>query len=168
MKLKTAELIELALDWAVAKALGKEVVRLSIGNSVGPFVWEDESDKDRGLTRFAPSFSWSQGGPLIESHRICIERSIRETGYDCGQPWRAGVSGWGGLYRHCHGPSALIAACRTIVAAKLGDEVNVPDELIPALIPVAPITITSIVSQPTGFRNGDIVCSLPDSDGGEV
>ena len=63
---------------------------------------------------FCPSTNWSQGGPLIERYYIDIESG----------PWSAYYGG-----QTMHGDSPLIAACRAIVAAKLGDVVEVPEEL---------------------------------------
>ena len=68
----------------------------------------------------APPFStnWAQGGPIIERERIEIEW----TGED-----------WMGTMRHDEeffGPTPLIAAMRCYVASQLGDEVDIPDELV--------------------------------------
>ena len=102
MKIKVQDLIGPALDWAVAKCLG--VVYH------GP-AWSKYST------------DWAQGGPIIE--RECIAVScIHTTGYtpntwDAKHPQRV----------YANGPTPLIAAMRCYVASKLGDEVDVPEEL---------------------------------------
>ena len=107
MKVKTSELQGAALDWAVMKCDGicKDF----------PAYWVDEY----------PSTNWAQGGPIIERERISIE--------DCqdgaGLYWEAtrieppAVS-------EARGPTPLVAAMRCYVASQLGDEVELPEELI--------------------------------------
>ena len=66
---------------------------------------------------------WAQGGPIIERERIDLN-------YDPGEKmWTAH---WFGEaeYTVYWGLTPLIAAMRCFVASKLGDEVDVPDELL--------------------------------------
>lgn len=114
--MKTSELIGHALDWAVAKCEGapKE------WRDNGPFFWDGVACiREFGHDiRFTPSTNWSQGGPIIERERLIIE------------PW--GVSQWAasvGRMNLSYGPTPLIAAMRCYVASKLGDEVDIPNEL---------------------------------------
>jgi hypothetical protein len=86
---------------------------------------------------FATRSDWSRGGPIIE--RESMERGCR-----CGDPsrpvWASSLTtrDWSRGSRHrdavfgvwLRGPTPLIAAMRCYVASKLGDEVEVPDELI--------------------------------------
>ena len=66
------------------------------------------------------STDWAQGGPIIEREVICIG-----SGMDA-PTWYANK----GLGKyHQFGTTPLIAAMRCYVASKLGDEVEVPDEL---------------------------------------
>jgi hypothetical protein len=68
---------------------------------------------------------WAQGGPIIERERIAtwFERYEDE---DAGLPcWFAAKYG----EREYPGPTLLIAGMRCYVASKLGDKVEVPDEL---------------------------------------
>ena len=108
--MKTSELSGPALDWAVAKCEG--VINgddLDIG-----FVLE---------SGYAPSTNWSQGGPIIEREQIWLQPEIGKEG--CGNAWYA-------VSMHntdAYGPTPLIAAMRCYVASKLGDEVDVPEEL---------------------------------------
>lgn len=126
-EVKTSELIGPALDWAVAQALGGE-------RKPYRFASNEDAPMDRAwvfptgyaCTRWAPSTDWGQGGPLIEREQIELE-------------W-GGIDGKALWWKASHqdiaggqlGLAPLIAACRAIVAAKLGDTVQVPDELIEA------------------------------------
>ena len=108
MKVKTADLIGPALDWAVAKCLqpGYEEWRL--------IRWIEQE--------FAPTANWSQGGPIIERGNIDL---ISPTPSD--PLWQAMQ------WRFAHGakgPTPLIAAMRCFVASRFGDEVEIPEELL--------------------------------------
>jgi hypothetical protein len=112
--MKTSELTGAALDWAVAKCEDEEV---SLVKGQLETRWTDNGWK--------PSSDWAQGGPIIEREVI----SLIHPKYDC---WTA----------HCYdktlddesytldGPTPLIAAMRCYVASKLGDEIDVPGELL--------------------------------------
>jgi hypothetical protein len=71
---------------------------------------------------YTPSTDWSQGGPIIEREGIGFGFGV---GIDSDQ-WEAGYT-----TPEETGPTPLIAAMRCYVASKLGDEVNVPEELCP-------------------------------------
>jgi len=107
--MKTNRLTGAALDWAVAKCEGPRVN--AYGNEVKEFL---QYSRD-----------WAQGGPIIEREKLCIEiesdgvwLSWSSQNYD-DEP-RYMVSG----------DTALRAAMRCYVASKLGDEVDVPKELL--------------------------------------
>ncbi len=108
--MKTSELQGAALDWAVAKAEKEQ--NLYWDNETLCFV--DGFDEE-----FRPSICWAQGGPIIEREWIGLEAWNEDN------PWRADKSG---AFEH-FGPTPLIAAMRCYVASKLGDEVEVPNEL---------------------------------------
>ena len=118
MKVKVSELQGAALDWAVA------LIEYPEWKEQGYLeVFPHDLSFDDGTT-YNPSTNWEQGGPIIERERISIE--------DCqdgaGLYWEAtrieppAVS-------EARSPTPLIAAMRCYVASKLGDEVEVPDEL---------------------------------------
>lgn len=111
MKIKTADLIGPALDWAVAKCLqpGYEEWRL--------IRWIEQE--------FAPTANWAQGGPIIERERVEIGPTFSGTTWVAGYPNKP-------TSKQCwsNGPTPLIAAMRCFVASRLGDEVDVPDELV--------------------------------------
>lgn len=112
--MKTSELTGAALDWAVAKAEG----------------WSEEGLEDiaNGDTFPAHSFStdWSLAGPIIERESInLIYRHPNFNGL-----WTAFNDEWDDDMNGVNcGDTPLIAAMRCYVASKLGDEVEVPDEL---------------------------------------
>lgn len=102
-KVKTSELIGSALDWAVAKCEPGALCN-----------WPN-------YTRL-PGYStnWAQGGPIIEREGIS---------WHCGNKtsWHAYAYGSAVNFP---GPTPLIAAMRCYVASKLGDIVNIPNELL--------------------------------------
>ena len=65
------------------------------------------------------STNWAQGGPIIEQERISVEPCF---------DWQWVATGNLSMFEE-EGPTPLIAAMRCFVACKLGDEVEVPDEL---------------------------------------
>ena len=122
------------LDWLVAKCEGYNC--LFDDEVSGPWLVPQEGflHDEKPLSEFSPSTDWSQGGPIIERKCIGIERHR----LDGPREWAACdwhsvvVQGHTCLERshYVYGPTPLIAAMRCVVAANLGDEVDVPDELI--------------------------------------
>jgi hypothetical protein len=117
--MKTSELTGAALDWAVCEATGmfKAYTQFRSGKN---FL------KVYGVARnkhLHPSTDWSQGGPIIEREGISVDR--------IGGAWTADISdSVGGYIEHTEsGPTPLVAAMRCYVASKLGDEVEIPEEL---------------------------------------
>ena len=107
--MKTSELTGAALDWAVAKCegidYGKDDVRF------------------RGAYARKYSTEWAQSGPLIEREGISvayIDDNIADGA------WFASTVGGD---ENTEGPTPLIAAMRCYVASKLGDTVEIPEEL---------------------------------------
>ena len=119
MQVKTSELIDYALDWAVAQAEGN--VRLQYDSREGLII-----NNILGWIPYRPSAAWQQGGPIIERERISVEY----TG-NAGRAWFAKPPGNPTRTRHQmkDGTTPLIAAMRCYVASKLGDDVDVPEEL---------------------------------------
>lgn len=113
MLVKTSELTGAALDWAVAKCEGTDVEYINDGITqcllrVSPFT---------GV--YSPSVDWAQGGPVIAQEKIDVYFqhdlqwcAANQNGFDC------------------IGKTPLIAAMRCYVASKLGDEVEIPEELL--------------------------------------
>jgi hypothetical protein len=126
--IKATELECPALDWAVAQCEGVEIER-------------DES----GLcfNRYYPSYDWSLAGPIIDRENIGISPPTSRvhrnggnsagwgpSGYWSATTWHKGANGRRSIA--LHESSALIAAMRCYVESKLGETVEVPQELVPA------------------------------------
>lgn len=135
MKIKTSELSGPALDWAVAIAEGipAEELKLPYGRARSIFRYlRDESGELDGSYETGPALifsrKWEAGGPIID--RLLAEGAeIRQGGLGAGNQ-----RCWMKLHSqvlYSHGPTLLIAAMRCFVASKMGDEVDVPDELVP-------------------------------------
>lgn len=138
MKILTCELSNKALDYAVALCLGGVNLRF---DSVACY-WMTIEGKDRVLSTgwspfqsFSPSALWEQGGPIIEREKIsielCFSGSYCEGSFATPTGWKAAKYKRGGALNEpaFRGPTPLIAAMRCYVASKLGDEVDIPDEL---------------------------------------
>jgi hypothetical protein len=121
--IKTSELTGAALDWAVAKCEGRNV-ETENGLVNWPY-----------LTGYSPSTYWLHGGSIIERKKLAISPLIDHTwaAYaaestriaSAGQN-KIEVFSWG--FRNI-GPTPLIAAMRCYVASKMGETVEVPEEL---------------------------------------
>ena len=103
------------LDWMVAKC---EEANVGEGYYTG-IVLRD------GEVKYAPSTDWAQGGPIIEREKIELRRDIMD------ETWHAQPHDMDSIYQRKAGPTPLIAAMRCFVTSKLGEEVEVPDELTP-------------------------------------
>lgn len=134
IEVKTAELIGPALDWAVAKANGfavqvrpyAEFCNASTGHKVKARYHRVWCEFDGDLEEYSPSADWSQGGPLIEKYAVKVEHFPGET---IASKANARIAMNRTAYWQS-GPTPLVALCRAIVAAKLGDAVSVPEELV--------------------------------------
>lgn len=127
MEVNVNELTGMALDWAVGMAVGKPlVIRSPIGQPDGPrVVWEQVGDHG-GVVWFAPSSNWAHGGPLIDRFKPDLQtgnygRMVAILHAEMDDPLPLTM---------CSGETYLIAACRVIVADRIGSIVNVPDELL--------------------------------------
>jgi hypothetical protein len=123
--MKTNELTGTALDWAVAKCEGYEIVRMR-GNEI-TFLdrTEDGALSERHINY---STNWAQGGPIIEREGVCIQYIPAGTSQGW---WAIKDSTFHDRSRpdEVRGETPLIAAMRCYVASKLGDEIEVPAEL---------------------------------------
>jgi len=98
--MKTSELTGAALDWAVTKCEGFD---------------HEVTSSEWGMWKWATD--WAQGGPIIEREGLTITHQADK--------WSAQTDE--DLF--AFGPTPLIAAMRCYVASKLGDTVDVPEEL---------------------------------------
>jgi hypothetical protein len=130
MKIKTSALTGINLDWAVAKCEGREQAleknkmgSLSFDAGIHPYM--ADLDKPWRFQGYSPSTDWKQGGPIIERNRIYVTPNSSNEG------WRSYVLiGRGGIAWSYFGPTFLIAAMRCYVGSKLGDEIDIPEELV--------------------------------------
>jgi hypothetical protein len=120
--MKVNELTGSALDWAVAKCEGWETVTAT--DNDGSHLWIQKGDEYRAFKNYRYSTNWAQGGPIIEREGI-FARPKTTGGWRC---WIYDGKGEGIKFDQ-HGTTPLIAAMRCYVASKMGDEVEVPDEL---------------------------------------
>jgi hypothetical protein len=106
--MKTSDMKDLILDWAVATANG-DTFTLAHQD----WAWY--------------SSDWLVGGPIIEQEGV----ELRYWGFHS-VPWRASIDGGtdaGIALYEGYGTTPLIAAMRCFVASKLGDDIDVPKEL---------------------------------------
>lgn len=156
MKIKTNELTGPALDWAVAKCAGMPpslvwgrgtvkgqgycvedksgrrnfFVLLSVWRE-----WQERCEGEawgHGVNIWRPSTDWSQGGPIIERE---LHNLFKWNQLDPAAPeiWCAvhnRKTKHGAVHLCVDGPTPLIAAMRCYVASKLGEEVDIPEELL--------------------------------------
>ena len=120
MKIKISELISTQLDWAVAKTEGLDVYIHTSANRP----WLQYQDC-HGQLHHCPEYStdWTYSGPIIEKEGIWVQRAIpgafyarnhTEAYYDQG----------------IEGKTYLEAAMRCYISNKLGNEIEIPKELI--------------------------------------
>lgn len=124
--MKVSELSGAALDWAVARCEGYKDLR-----------WNHKDCVERHLmmtpprTAYGPVFLWELGystdwsiaGPIIEREAITVSEGSPVIGIE----WMACDRSASHIQ---HGPSYLIAAMRCLVASKMGEEVEIPEELL--------------------------------------
>ena len=108
MRIKTAYLTGPALDWAVASSDGRpRGVRTFQAGYFDYHMYHYSTD-------------WAQGGPIIEGEHLQSH-------------WAGPVLGYAAMHPDCkkysYGPTMLIAAMRCFVTSKLGDEIEIPEEL---------------------------------------
>ena len=126
MKVKTVTLVGEALDWAVAVCTGlRPKLDEEVFGQVNLGWWVS-------TTHYFPlpaySTDWGQGGGILSRERI--SRTIDHSGLWVAY-WAEGyVEGDAGKkWMQCD-RSELVAGMRCYVASKLGDEVEIPDELL--------------------------------------
>lgn len=149
IRVAAAELSGAALRYAVAVVQGYRLERIEDGNwkEGEPHWWQAINEKAvvpgernglvgyikpgaKGVTSgydYCPDVDWGRGGPLIFTYEITVypPRHLIKS-----------AEGWGAQYyvvndpKIMRGPTPLVAVCRAIVSAHLGDSVEVPAELV--------------------------------------
>jgi hypothetical protein len=136
-RVKTATLVDEALNWAVANAEGATDLRLLTVGEHSFWVYTTPKDDDfpESLQYLCnveystdPSLSW----PIIDREKICLGYKHQADPYYCPINDPA-TNGWarttaGGYLSY--GPNSMIAALRCFSASKFGDEFDVPDKLL--------------------------------------
>ena len=115
VKVSVGELSGIALDWAVAKCEGDHEA--------------DDPDKHDDWDLLPYSDTWVLGGPIIEREGM----DLRHHGVDSRNGrthWRASIQWLDEADFEGIGPAPLIAAMRCYVASKLGNDVEIPKELL--------------------------------------
>jgi hypothetical protein len=124
--MKTNELQGVALDWAVAtcEKLDRYTDMTGWAND-----WAVYVDYDEGYAHahYTPSTTWGWAGPIIEREKISLEHlpGAGDAGADV---WIATYVEGASIFEE-QGPTPLIAAMRCYVAGRVGDEVDIPEEL---------------------------------------
>lgn len=124
--MKTSELEGAALNWAVAKCEGRRIGFTPGGGLEVRGRTEDGAELPEAWDLWMPwypSANWAQGGPIIEREKIDV---VFRPGDKLPGFWDAYGAGTP------HGfsaPTPLSAAMRCYVASKLGDTVDIPEEL---------------------------------------
>ena len=106
--MKTSELSGAALDWAVTKCEGFD---------------HEVTSSEWGMWGWVTD--WAQGGPIIERELISLDCQFDVNEWYAWTP--APEQGTGEA--RAVGDTPLIAAMRCYVASKLGDTIDIPNEL---------------------------------------
>jgi hypothetical protein len=117
MKIKVSKATNRQLDWLVATAQGW----LAFDRCWWTTKKNSEKNVRQTTLNYAPTVSWAQGGQIIEREKIGTVPDRKDT-------WRAN-NPFACTPNTQYGPTPMVAAMRCYVASKLGDEVEVPDEL---------------------------------------
>jgi hypothetical protein len=122
MKYKTSELTGALLDAAVAKAVGLQKHH----KTEDGWAWGSTESKDDEIgwlvpeSEYTPSTNWVFAGPIMERNDWALPRANH---YQHTQHLGGYVSETPGAFCY-YGATPLIAAMRAVVAAKLGEEVE--------------------------------------------
>ena len=150
-KVKTATLSGTALNWAVARAEGipaEEIMISDNGKALYRYVAEEDGSF-QGSFRTGRDLQyseyWEAGGSLIPRHQVTLVHTGENTWYAVADHNHRletiyeedGFSVTAYFVEACYddptaayGPTPLIAAMRCIVARVLGEEVEIPEELV--------------------------------------
>lgn len=130
MRIKTSELKGAALDYAMALAEGLEIVNgvMLAGRWRHGFYVVRATDPNwlEPLSAHSPSTDAVRGVYLIEQYPMQL---LPNDWLGDSPKWLAWIRDKDGEVLGLNGPTMLIAACRAIVAARVGEYVDVPDEL---------------------------------------
>lgn len=132
MKVKVSELEGQALDWVVAQAVGVQ----HFNKSMSPACVLNLTDDVGDLKTFCPSRYWSDAAIILKNPKLVSSVKFTHKG-----PVRRSVAPWSYFFEavvtdpasgHEHQawhPDLLMALMHAFVRSKIGDEVEIPDEL---------------------------------------
>jgi hypothetical protein len=123
MLIKTANLTPPQVNWAVAKCEGIEFELIDGALVTGTRFESNSADDNYGCEfneEYDPSTDWAQGGPLLDE--ITIDYRDNETQ---ARKW----NGHDFVDAYAGKRQGLLAAMRCLVASKIGDEIEIPEEL---------------------------------------
>lgn len=118
MKIKVSEAVGPTLDWLVG------YIQTYAATNGKPVLTGDLMQKALQNGMASPSTDWSQGGPIIEREKIELRFMIDSNA------WYAQPHDMDSICQRKSGSTPLIAAMRCYVVSNLGDEVEVPEELL--------------------------------------
>lgn len=113
MKVKTSELSGVQLDYAVAWAVywGQPVLHITSETSFVELMG----------SVYSPSTDWRDCSSLVDY--------VEHVSLQPGKLWAAVACG---VFQYHKAETPMVAICRAVVSAKLGDEVDIPDDLMEA------------------------------------
>ena len=119
MKIKVSEATNLQIDWLVAKCEG------NMAHEFNDFWLMHLDDPDLQY-----STNWNQGGPILEENKISVTY-MRAGGYmdSFRGDFKHGGPKWWDDRTTQYGSTYLLAGMRCYVASKLGEEVEIPEDL---------------------------------------
>lgn len=132
MKVKTNELSGVALSYTVCMI---EMPHLVWGETIGEHYASKQIVVPEMPDCYGPYTDWDMCGPIIEREKISVlapitRRIAQERHAFTVDYWRAlSQRDENEVAIHGRGPTLLIAAMRCYVASKLGEEVDIPEEL---------------------------------------
>jgi hypothetical protein len=140
MNILTKELTGAALDWAVAIAEGLPVKRdpmgFKSGSEAGFWVWgDDQKGPMLKIGRnYQPSFDYAVGAIIIEREGIAVFPACYVDSFWCAIEDKGGSQPCRGYWQFdesevVKGETMLVAAMRCYVGRVLGENIDVPDEL---------------------------------------
>lgn len=134
--IKVSEATGIQLDWMVTTLEKPEACEYGVHDWQGQ---RRRTVKD-GEFLYRWHQSWMQGGPILEREKIAISYDADwiydpknvdpDDEPDNGDRWYAEIRNSSHMFVGDYGPTPLVAAMRAYVTSKLGDEVEVPEELL--------------------------------------
>lgn len=126
MKIKTIKLTGNQLNWAVATCLFDQAILCNSNDKTKAItidayagIKEELIETNGWIENYSPSTNWAHGGEIVEKNLIITSP----------HPSKKWVARSYMDLTEFEGDTLLIAAMRCFVQSQLGDEIEVPDEL---------------------------------------